>query len=871
MSYDMSTPYSPFASLFTTYFRLSREQTDVQKCDTIREHLAELLPDVVEETAPFIATMLGVQLTGEEAQRVKYLQPPQVRDRVFRAVCRTFERLAGVQPVVLVFEDLHWADPTSLDLLEQLMPLTERVPLMLVGVFRPWHQEPSWRFHEAAVRDYAHRHTSISLGPLDHEGSRELVASLLHVEDLPEKVRTLILTKAEGNPFYVEEVIRSLLDSNLVVRENSHWRATRDIENIAVPDSLAGVINARLDRLDEQPRRVAQMASVIGREFQMETLAHILDTPHGLEDPLGELQRRELIREASRMPRRVYLFKHTLTHETAYASLLLSRRRELHRRVAECLEQADSDRVAEIARHYIEAREEARALPYLVEAGDRAARAYATTEAIGHYALALEVLETSKELGLARRAYEGMGGALAFGNDVPRAVENYHHMYHDAQEYGDLPMQVSALNKLGFVTALMQGQFPEAEGHLVDAERLARQCNDLPGLAELHMTYCYLRVPFGEFDQAMDHLGESARIGRDLALEEPRLFGLTHSANTLIYMTRFEEAWKTIQEARNLAEELGNRKWLSDLLALASPLYHLRNGDLDAAFQSAEEGTQLAAQIGAAEQEAYGSFMQGQISWLRGDYERAIACQQATLRAGGTAGLPFMQAVALSALGTAYLDISGEYAVRGAEFHAMAMTEAEKPLGAVMGSIIWAELAFCALAMGEMERADEYFQNGLTGSTATKYLARPPLLVGSALLELARGNPGEASELAREAREFAEERQMRHFYPLLEFADAQLKVARGDVEDALASFNRMEQLASEMGMRPLVLQARLGETQLLSASGRASEAETKGGEARAMIDEIAELFQDEDLREQFVKSATGKMAPIEYPPPAGSR
>ena len=328
-------------------------------------------------------------------------------------------------------------------------------------------------------------------------------------------------------------------------------------------------------------------------------------------------------------------------------------------------------------------------------------------------------------------------------------------------------------------------------------------------------------------------------------------------------MTRFEEAWKTIQEARNLAEELGNRKWLSDLLALASPLYHLRNGDLDAAFQSAEEGTQLAAQIGAAEQEAYGSFMQGQISWLRGDYERAIACQQATLRAGGTAGLPFMQAVALSALGTAYLDISGEYAVRGAEFHAMAMTEAEKPLGAVMGSIIWAELAFCALAMGEMERAGEYFQNGLTGSTATKYLARPPLLVGSALLELARGNPGEASELAREAREFAEERQMRHFYPLLEFADAQLKVARGDVEDALASFNRMEQLASEMGMRPLVLQARLGETQLLSASGRASEAETKGGEARAMIDEIAELFQDEDLREQFVKSATGKMAPIE--------
>ena len=478
-----------------------------------------------------------------------YLQPPQVRDRIFRATGEFFASLAQSRPLVLVFEDLHWIDPTSLDLLEQLMQLPNQAPIVIIGVFRPWQQEPSWRFHESATRDFSDRYLPISLEPLSAESSRELVAELLHVEDLPEKVRQLILAKAESNPFFVEEVIRSLLDARLVVQENPHWRATQEIENITLPDSLAGVIMARLDRLAEESKRVAQTASVIGREFQLSTLGDVHGTTQALDKALTDLQRRELIRERTRQPEWVYLFKHALTQETAYSSLLLSRRRELHQQVAECLEKIDPDRAGEISMHFLEARQEMRALPYLVEAGDRAARAYSTVEAIGHYTRALEILGTEKDQRLARQAYEGLGAALTFANDVPKAVENYHSMLHEAQEYGDLPMQVSALNKLGFVTALMLGQFPEAENHLVDAERLAWQCDDLPGLAELHMTYCYLRVPFGQFDDAIEHLSESARIGQELDQSEARLFGMTHTANTLLYMTRFDEAWQATQEA----------------------------------------------------------------------------------------------------------------------------------------------------------------------------------------------------------------------------------------------------------------------------------------------------------------------------------
>ena len=239
-SYETTTPYAPIISLLGGIFDIRTEQADTEKYGRIFTRLSNLMPDRASEVAPFIASVMGVQLAGEEAERVRYLQPPQLREKVFEAVSDLFEWLAMAGPKVLVFEDLHWMDPTSLDLLERLMRLSDRVSLAIVCVFRPWRQEPSWRFHEAASRDYSHRYNSVLLEPLDQESSRELVANLLEVEDLPATVGALILTKAEGNPFFVEEVIRSLLDAGLVVRENSHWRATREIERLAVPDTLAG-------------------------------------------------------------------------------------------------------------------------------------------------------------------------------------------------------------------------------------------------------------------------------------------------------------------------------------------------------------------------------------------------------------------------------------------------------------------------------------------------------------------------------------------------------------------------------------------------------------------------------------------------------
>ncbi len=460
---------------------------------------------------------------------------------------------------------------------------------------------------------------------------------------------------------------------------------------------------------------------------------------------------------------------------------------------------------------------------------------------------------------LARRAYEGLGGALSSSFDVPGTIATYQKMFEVAKVRNDLSMQVSALNKRGFVAALMQGQVSEAEQHLGDAEQLARASDDLPGLAECHMTYCYIRTATGDFEDAVGHLSESAQIGRDLDLEEPKLFGLTHSANTLTYMTQFEEAWEKAQEARQLAEELGNQKWLAELMVLSTSLHYLRNGDLDAAFQSAEEGTTLAARIGAADNECEGAIMLGQLSWMRGDYQRAIAYQQQGLEAGRTAGFPYLQASALCALGTVYLDISDDFLAKTNEYHTQALEIIEMPLGTVMGGYNWAEIGFCAMATGDLEKADALFQKGLTTPSAVMHLARPQLLIGSAFVALGHGNIGDAVRLIREAQEFADERAMKNYYPFVALAGGQVSATRGETDQALKSFTRAEELGLGLRMRPLVVQARAAATKLLSTLGRTSEAEEKQGQARAMIDKIAALFQDEQLRSKYAESATKKL------------
>jgi len=855
LSYETTTPYAPFIDLFRQHFDLESHSSDAKRFNTIKGRVAQNTPDHLDEIAPYLASMLGVEISGEDAERVRYLTPPQLRQGVYNAVCTYIEKLAMKNPLVMVLDDVHWIDPTSLDLLEQLLPLTERVPLLLMALFRPRRQEPSWQFHESAQRDYAHRYKSVMLQPLSKNNSRELVANLLEVDDLPQKVRALIMEKAEGNPFYVEEVIRSLLDSDLIIRQDGHWQTTEEIEHISVPDTLSAVITTRLDQLDEDSRQVAQTASVIGRQFPF----NLLESVHSVKDPLDrtltDLQRRELIREKSRLPERLYMFKHTLTQETVYSSLLLKKRRELHKSVAECLEANEPERVNAIARHFLEAREQARALPYLVEAGNRAAKAYSTKEAIELYTQAISLFEkVDFNLELARSAFEGLGGAHEFAYDFPKAAETYRELIAFGEKHADIPMQVSGKNKLAKTAGFGMGQLPEALHLLEEAEKLATQDNDLPGLAEGGMIQCAFCTARADFDGAVSFLGKAVKIGRQLEAVEPRLYGLTHIANTYIFMGLFDDAWETVEDAMALATETGNRQYLAELLTFSIPFYHMRNGTIELAIEKAEEGLEIAQQISSISSNISGNFVLGFIARLQGEYEKAIDHFQRALDISG-GSVPYQDAMILGVLGSTILDLGPGLKEKVLSHHDKAEALLENPIGGIMGAAVWAELGFCAMAVNDLDKAKSMFEKGLTIPTAMMHLSRPQLLMGSAFVNLMEGDTESAQKLLEEAKSYADERRMKHVMPMIHLAMGKICLAIGKADAAVEQFTLAESTAQALGYRPTVWQAQASLSQALQMEEKYSDAGEIQTQALKMVNEIESFFEDEELRGVFTDNA----------------
>lgn len=861
LSFETATPYAPFVDILNDCLGVQADQDDPANYSQIKRRVAALFPQNPDEIAPFLASVLGIAVTGPDGDRLHFLEPPQLRGMTFGAVGKFIERLAGDVPLVLVFDDVHWIDPSSLELLQSLLPLTDRAPLLILLAFRPRRQEPSWGLHEMAQRDFSHRYTAIPLHPLDQNQSRQLVGNLLHVEDLPEKVRQLILDKSEGNPFFVEEVIRSLLDAKLVVREDAHWKATKEIANIAVPDTLNGVITARLDRLDDATRAVAQSAAVIGREFDFATLTALFDQPDTLEERLGELVRKDLVREKSRLPRRIYSFKHVMSQDAAYNSMLLSSRREVHLKVAQALASQTPERAGEIARHFIEARRPVQALPFLVAAGDQAAKTYATAEASDFYAKAIDLRSNVEDWAHIRRAYEGLGTVQNNANQISEAMATFQTMLNQAQNRDDIPMQISALNKLAGVVGLKMGQFSQAESYLARADQLSNGKGEPAGVAESSLIRCQMCTVQADFDSVLKHMGHLVEVGQNLGSKAFMAMGMEHVAGSLLFMTRFDEAWEKAQTALPMAREIGDRYHEAALLTATIPFYQVRQGDLDGAKASLIQGVEIAERISSSYGSVYGLWLLGEIARWRGFYEEAITCQRRAIDIALPLEeyIPFLLVQPLGALGSVYLEISGQMTEDVHRFHYHALTLLENPASVAGGGTPWADMGWCAFTINEYEMAEQMFSKGINEASMFGQIERPRYLTGMALLTARSGDNDQAQKFASEARTFVEERQMRHLYPLIERTAGQVLAAAGEHKQAVAAFARAVEMAEPLGMRPIGWQARADAARSLDALGECAAAADQRQAARLIIDAIAADFSHTDMAAAFRRHAGAEM------------
>jgi len=419
LSYGQSLSFWIITQLLQNDLGVADGEAEIKIKIALRRRMKNLFGDKADEVLPYLAHLLGLKLEGDAAERVKILDGETLKRQALISIGDYFAKLAEQQPTVLVFEDVHWADPSSLDALERLLRVTRRAPLLLVLLTRRETDKPAWRMIELAAREYRERYTEIELEPLSAEDSQQLVSNLLSVADLPEGLRALILERAEGNPLYVEEIVRELMERGVIEQRRDDsgnrllWRVKREIREIEIPETLQGVLLARIDRLQEDVKRTLQLASVIGRSFLYKLLEAISEAERELDWHVSQLERADLVREKTRLPELEYMFKHSLTQEAAYESLLHERRKEFHKRVGEAIEKLAAERHAELlgllAYHFDRAGDKAKAIDYLIRAGDRMRLSDAHVEAIQFYERARDLLIEIGDLERAAKTWLKLG------------------------------------------------------------------------------------------------------------------------------------------------------------------------------------------------------------------------------------------------------------------------------------------------------------------------------------------------------------------------------------------------------------------------------------------------------------------------------
>jgi ABC-type transport system substrate-binding protein len=386
VAYAETLPYWPIRELLREWLGVGASTPEARVRLELKAQLAEVFADA-EEVYPFFAGILGLTLEPDAAQRMRELNRESVQHQTFEYFSELLVRLGDRMPVCVVLEDLHWADEATLELLDALLGVTEEAAVALFLLYRSERNSGSWKLGERARRLYPHRYREIELRPLPTDASRVLVSDAAEGE-VPEDVAERLAERAGGNPFFLEEAWRDLVERGVLKRKNGGWELGVTLDELAIPALVQGALQARLDRLDPGTREVLSLAAVIGRTFGSQLLERLVDHEELLR-ALSELQRLDLIVEKRRRPVSEYRFRHGLMQEVAYANLVDTKRKKLHKHVGEALEELYAESPDEVygllARHFVEADEPQKAVDYLLKAGDAARALYADQEALEHY------------------------------------------------------------------------------------------------------------------------------------------------------------------------------------------------------------------------------------------------------------------------------------------------------------------------------------------------------------------------------------------------------------------------------------------------------------------------------------------------------
>ncbi len=845
---DTSCPYAPLLDLLRTQFAGQSRTEIATELRPFAREFAQLIPDLVHE------------LPGSaHPPPLPPLEPEQEKRRLFEGLTRWFTGMATKQPVLLVIEDVHWSDNTSLEWLHYLARRCAAHPLLLLVTYRS---------------EEVHSNLSHWLSQLDRERlTQEFLLARLSRSDLDSMLRAifafphsrklelpdLLYTLTEGNPFFVEEILKSLIAAGEIFYEDGTWDR-RPLNELHIPRSLHDAVQQRTNELSESARQVLRLAAIAGRHFDFALLQQL--TQHDEQQLLTlmkELLAAQFVVEESEER---FAFRHALTREAVYAELLVRERKKLHGTIAETMEQlyasAYDAYLAELAYHFYEAGMWEKALLYTQRAGEKAHRLYSLWAAIEHFTRALDaarhlgVLPSPATYRTRGQAYETLGdfeharsdyeqaldaartaqdalaewqslidlGALWAGRDYTQTSAFFQRAYEHAREMGQPSMLARSLNRVGNWHLNVEEPLEALQCHQ-EALAIFQQLNDPHGIAE-----------------TLDLLGMASYLGGDL-----------------VQGTRYYEQAVTI--FRQLDDRVGLTSSLASL-ALRGAL-SISNTMVSAAttlvelLPDVEMALKIAREIGQRSGEAYALYQLGLCLSAQGEYRRALdALQQSLLIAEELEHRQWMVA-AHWATGTLYLDLLSP---RIAQHH---LKQALR-LSHEISSKLWinmttGSLASACILQGELDQAEVLLNTEFSGDAPAQTMGQRIAWCARAELALASGDPDLALQitdrLSASAANISEQRSI----PRLSKLRAEALIALHQTAEAETALRSDQEMTTAQGANPLLWRICVTLGTLYQTQSREIEAEQTFATARRIIEELAANIPDEHMQKQFFHEA----------------
>lgn len=827
-SYDARDPFSTIRNLLRRFWDSSDAPPEYSTIVSALGTAGIEDPD----TAALMGYLAGAILSPDAEVFIGALETPALNAKAGEALLTYLGALTDVRPTLVLFEDVHWADDVSLALIEEMMSVAENAPLGVMASMRPYRDEPAWRIHQVAEQDHHHRYHQFELSPLGSEEGSALIDLIAGANTLSDVDKQGILERSDGNPFFIEEIVKSLAE---VASES------------VLPSSLTGTLTARLDRLEEESKYLVQVASVLGTEFDRQILAVILG-----EEPsfmrLTDLLRKGILVETPDRPGALR-FRHALFQEAAYETILRRTRRELHRRVADFLREEHPEKPQEISTHLVEAGATAEAFPYLIEAGLKASRSMSLAEAIRLLSLALDNVPEGAEPDDVQKAHEALGEAYAFVPDLSQASAAYQRLYEYGESHDWPSARVAALNRLGWTTATLGGDLDGAMTYLEDARDLAERTGDDLGLAEYHMNACFVVSLAGDVGAAVQHDEKTVELGKKSGIDVIRISGMVRRAVNYAGLLDFEKAIPAIEQGLEETSAPGMEEAHAVVEAFGVGMVGAIRGELNEAEENLARND--------ATLERYSSFYRPmnlrQLGWLRaelGDVEGALAAFVEGIRVAQRQHQAFIGAAAASSAAALYADIGFVEPVDALVADAEASFQG--PMADFLASTIWADLGFVSLALGEEDRAREHFETGLRVHSTTQYIERPRLLIGLALACVQSCEMSMAEDALSDAQRIISDKGLAVYWAPFGLAKGLFSAAREDLGSAEAALISGQQSAMDLGQRMWAVRILQARGEVAVAGDRIEDAREFRRSADEALRTIAGEIVDPTLQESVM-------------------